>query len=224
VARLPQHLAKVPVGRERLSREALSSHQRERILAAAKGVFARRGYQETTIDNIVAAAKASVGSFYSLFQGKEDCFLAVYQLAVDRSRAQFAAAVEPASSWAEEAYLGLREMLAIFVADPAAARIILIEAQTAGAEAARCYEALLDAAAAWLRAGRDARPEAAELPPSFEQAGIAGLAYYLQQCLHGSGPKDVEELFAETAPILLEPMLGAAELRRLRGELTGARA
>lgn len=219
MARLPEHLARVPVGRERISREELASHQRERILVAASGVFAKRGYQATTIDNIVAAAKASVGSFYSLFDGKEDCFLATFDGILARSRARIAAALAAADTWAEEAFLGLRELLELLVEDPLSARIVLIEAPTAGATATARYNALLDDTAEWLRRGRGEGSQAADLPPSFEQASIAGLAFFLQQRLLATTPLSVPELLAETAPLILEPVLGGEELRRLQGEL-----
>jgi TetR/AcrR family transcriptional regulator len=212
------------VGRERLSREALSEHQRERVLIAATGVFAKRGYQETTIDNIVAAAKASVGSFYQLFEGKEDCFLGVYERIVAKARGRIAAAVLEAEGWSEEAFVGLRTLLEIFAGEPLDARIVLIEVQTAGPAATAHYNELMDAAIAWLRGGRERHPAAAELPETFEQAAVAGLAFFLQQRLLAAEPQSVEALLADTAQMILEPIIGTAEFERRRGELAPAPA
>jgi AcrR family transcriptional regulator len=222
VAQLPDHLSKAPVGRQRLSREALSEHQRERILAPATAVFAKRGYQETTIDNIVAASKASVGSFYQLFDGKEECFLAVYDQIIAGARGRIAAAVAGHERWAEAAYLGLRELLEIFVAEPLSARIALIEVQTAGGEATDRYNAVMDAAIEWLRGGRAHYPAAADLPESFEQAAVAGFAFFLQRRLLASQPQSVEALLADSGELILEPITGAGALAQLRGELAGA--
>ncbi len=224
MARLPAHLAKAPVGRERLSREALSEHQRARILEAATGVFAKRGYAETTIDNIVAAAKASVGSFYGLFDGKEDCFLAAYDRLVGSARERIALAVSAGEGWAEQTCLGLRELLEIFAAAPLDARVALIEVQTAGPQATARYNAVMDEVTGWLRRGREEYPLAAELPRTFEQAAVAGFAFFLQQRLLASEPLQVEALLAETLQMVIEPITGAAELRRLRGELAAVRA
>jgi AcrR family transcriptional regulator len=224
VARLPEHLSKVPVGREQLSREALSEHQRERVLIAATGVFAKRGYQATTIDNIVAAAKASVGSFYQLFDGKEDCFLGVYERILVAARERIAAAVSPADDWAGGALAGLGAVLEIFVAKPLEARIVLIEVQTAGPAATAHYNQLIDAATGWLRGGREHHPAAADLPATFEQAAVAGLAFYLQQRLLASEPQSVRSLLEDTAPMILEPIIGEAEFRRRRGELAAVPA
>lgn len=212
---LPPHLARVPVGRDPFPPETLASHQRQRLMSAATGVFAERGYQETTIDNIVGAAKASVGSFYSLFGGKEECFLAVFDDIVERSRSEIIAALEEAESWGEGAVLGLGKLLSLFVSAPQAARIVLVEAQTAGEAATVRYESLLDAAGDWLRAGRAGKPRAAVLTPSFERASIAGLAFYLQQQLFSPETDDWESLLEETAPLLLEPIIGLEALTPL---------
>jgi AcrR family transcriptional regulator len=222
MARLPEHLRGAAAGRERVSQEVLDSHQRERVIAAAIPVFAKRGYQSTTVDGLLAAGKIGVGNFYSLFEGKENCFLATFDSIVDSARVRISEAVKPADGWAEEALLGLRELLTIILADQRAARVVLIEAQAAGPEATRRYEAILDDATAWLRAGRSALSNADELPPTFERSAIAGLAYYLQQCLfNGSAPED-EELFREISSVVLGPLLGAAELRRLQAGLADA--
>jgi AcrR family transcriptional regulator len=219
VPQLPEHLSKAPVGRQQISRAQLSAHQRERIVGPATGVFAKRGYQETTIDNIVAAAKASVGSFYQLFDGKEECFLAVYDRILTAAKKRIAEAIADSEDWAESAYLGLRELLEIFVTDPLAARIALIEVQTAGPAATAHYNAVMDAAIEWLRGGREHYRAGADLPESFEQAAVAGFAFFLHQRLLTSEKLSVDALLEDGGPLILEPIIGAAELARLRDGL-----
>ena len=218
---LPEHLRGTPAGGGRVSRQVLESHQRERVIALVTPVFARRGYQATTVDDLLAAGKVGVGNFYSLFKGKEDCFLAAFDQIVARARERIRAARSPAESWAEEAFFGLRELLSLVVADQLVARVVLIEAQAASPEARRRYEALLDTATGWLEAGRVGMADPQALPPTFERSAIAGLAYYLQQCLFGGAVPDLEELLDEVSSLLLAPLIGTAELRRLRGAPVG---
>jgi AcrR family transcriptional regulator len=214
VPKLPRQLSREALGGERLSREALVAYQRERILAAAVGVFAKRGYQQTTVDNIVAAAKGSVGGFYQHFESREDCFLAVFDWVVDRVRKQVVAAATE-GDWAAKSYAGLGALLEASIEEPLAARIVLIEAQTAGRAATARYRALCDEAAASLRAGRGHYATAAALPGTFEQAAVRGTAYFLHQRLLASEPLSASELLTETSQLVLEPIVGAAELRRL---------
>lgn len=48
--------------------------RREQILAVARDVFARRGYHQTTIDDIVLQAGVARGTFYLYFEDKRGVF------------------------------------------------------------------------------------------------------------------------------------------------------
>ncbi|MEV4049824.1 TetR/AcrR family transcriptional regulator [Amycolatopsis sp. NPDC049688] len=52
-------------------RDELASRTRADLLAAAKRLFGERGYLDTKITDIAAAAGRAVGSFYTHFTGKE---------------------------------------------------------------------------------------------------------------------------------------------------------
>jgi AcrR family transcriptional regulator len=214
---MPRQLSRDALGGERLSREALVAHQRERILDAAIGVFAKRGYQQTTVDHIVAAAKGSVGGFYQHFENKEDCFLALLDRTISRARDRVRESASAQADWAACAQEAMAAMLAAAVADPMIARIVLIEAQSAGREATARYRAICDDAAAALRGGREHYPAARALPPTFEQAAVSGTAYFLRQRLLAGELSDEAELLAETSQIVLGPIVGPAALRRLPG-------
>lgn len=219
---LPDHLRRRPMAAEQVSREVLAEHQRARVLKLVTPIFAKRGYQGTSVDDLLAAGKVGVSNFYSLFEGKEDCFLETFESIVDFARGRVADAAAPAERWAEAACLGLREMLGLVVSDQRAARVVLIEAQAAGPEATRRYEALLDDATAWLHAGRVELAAEEALPFAFERSVIAGLAYYLQQCLLSGSIPEPDELFTEVSSVVLAPVIGGEELRRLRGALASA--
>jgi AcrR family transcriptional regulator len=49
-----------------------SERTRKRVLGAAKQLFDRRGYRDTTIDDITRRAKIAHGTFYLYFRGKSD--------------------------------------------------------------------------------------------------------------------------------------------------------
>jgi len=65
---------------------------RAKLLKAAGGVFARRGYHEATLDEIVARASLSKGALYHHFASKEDLFLALLADHLDRGLGEAAAA------------------------------------------------------------------------------------------------------------------------------------
>ncbi|MBU7580908.1 MAG: TetR/AcrR family transcriptional regulator [Porphyrobacter sp.] len=59
----------------RMTREETREQTRERLLAAARTVFARNGFGGASIDGIAERAGYSRGAFYSNFAGKEAIFL-----------------------------------------------------------------------------------------------------------------------------------------------------
>lgn len=206
MAALPDHLMPAAVGAEPLPREVLEEHQRERVLAAAAAVFAEHGYRATTVDRLVAAGQVGVGTFYSLFDGKQDCFLRLYDRVVDDARERLAAAAAE-GTWAERVRAGLGALLALVDAEPERAQVVLVEAPAAGPEARRRRDEALAELTAALRAGRSVGG-AAEAPPRFEEAAVAGLAWVV-----GLGLLAGDEACAglpEAGELLLSPNAGAA--------------
>ncbi|HEX4304730.1 MAG TPA: TetR/AcrR family transcriptional regulator [Solirubrobacterales bacterium] len=207
-----------------LSRAELVTYQRERVILNATPVFAKRGYQATTVDDLLATGKVGAGNFYSLFDGKEDCFLACFDHASAEALETISSSTQDAVDWDQAAYLGLAAMLEFFCAEPLVARIVLVEAQSAGAAAVARHNALLDRAVAWLSSGRRAHPEASALPPTFEQASVAGFSFYLQQCLLDAHRPPASQLLSETAGIMLAPIIGDDRLALLAREQESATA
>ncbi len=214
MARLPQHLTKGAVGRQPLSREELSRHQRDRILTAAAGVFARRGYQATTVDNVVSAAGIGVGSFYAHFEGKQDCLLAAYEKVVGEALEQIDAALPANAPWPQQALAVIGELLASIAAEPNSARLALVEIQTGGATALERYEETVELATAALAGARQRLDLSPEPPRTLEDATVNGLAWLLAQRLVRGEAKEAEELFRQVAEIVLSPYLGAPQTRR----------
>ena len=202
---LPDHLTSAPVGKAPLPKEVLEEHQRDRVLAAAAGVFATRGYNSTTVDDIVAAGRVGVGSFYSLFGGKEECFLALHDRVLAAARERVEAALPAGASWAERFQAGLGELLELVASDPDSARIVIVEALAAGPAGERRYAATIEEAAVILAAARALDHRGEELPASFERATAAGLAWLLYERLAGGERVDVEALLPEMLRIVLEP-------------------
>jgi AcrR family transcriptional regulator len=214
VARLPRALSKTPVENLQLSREELSAQQHLRILDALTEVFAKRGYQAATVDHLIAAAKISMGSFYDHFEGKEDCLLQVYEKAAGEARERIALEVPESADWATQAYAGMRALVGYATEEPMAARVILLEAQTAGPQAVRRHNEGLREIATFLRQGREISALDAELPPTFEDATAGGLAWMMQARLVRGEVGDPEGLYREMAEVALEPYLGLEKTKR----------
>lgn len=215
MAALPKQLSSAPIGRERLAPEVQAEYQRERIIAAATEVFAKRGYQGTTIDHIVSSAKVGVGRVYSFFDGKEDCFLAVYDQVIADGRRQMTEAISDCDSWLEALATCLRVQLELIETTPLEMRIALIEAQTAGSKALERHEQRLEEAAELLRGAREysARPD--QLPSTLEFATVGGLVWFLQQRIALGETKGAVDLLPEVLEIVIGPYLGTEATAKL---------
>jgi AcrR family transcriptional regulator len=214
VASLPDHLLPAAVGKERISRDVLEQHQRRRVLEAATGVFARRGYQSSTVDQIVSAARIGVGSFYGLFESREDCFLRVYDMIVAEAEERIVAAVDGEAPWRDRVVEGLRELLELAAAEPDRARIVIVEAPRAGPAGEARYAETVAGLAAWLREGRSAGGAGEGPTPAFEHAAVAGLAWTLHQRLALGQRLPVRELLPEMTDFLVAPYAGAGIAKR----------
>lgn len=198
------------IGQEPFRREVVAEHQHERVIAAATEVFAKRGYRGATVGNLVSGAKVGVNSFYSLFSGKEECFLAVYDHAVAESFEALAGAVPVGADWPQQALAVLRALLELIEEEPLAARIVLVEVHTAGSAARALHERDLDRVSTLLRRGRAHSPVSDELPDTLEYAIAGGLAWLLQQRIAVGEATEVTGLLPEVLEIAVEPYLGEA--------------
>ncbi len=63
-----------------MTRTASNEHTRERIINAAKRLFAEQGYQKTTVVDISRQAGLSEAAMYEYFQGKEALLLMIPNL------------------------------------------------------------------------------------------------------------------------------------------------
>jgi AcrR family transcriptional regulator len=110
-----------------LSAEERRADQRRRLVRAAIDEFAARGYHHTSVEDIVRSAKTSRTAFYAFFDNREDAMYGALQACLrallDTMRSKLAA-VTPGDNPTE---VGVRAYVDCLVADPAAARIILLE-------------------------------------------------------------------------------------------------
>jgi AcrR family transcriptional regulator len=215
---LSQRLAAKPAPKRGESPQPgpLADRQRERILDAAELLVAESGCAHTSIEAIVKAAGVSTVTFYERFEGKEECFVAAFDRAVDEAAADLreAAAGDPATgglTWSEGVATGLRAVPGLVAAEPARARLCLVEAQTGGPRLSRHFDAALDRVAAKLREGRALPTAPADLPPTHEEATAGALAWLLRERLERGAGEGLKALYPELIDIALAPYLGGGE-------------
>jgi AcrR family transcriptional regulator len=171
--------------------------QRDRVVAAARAVFAANGYASASIDEIVARARVSRTSFYRFFANKEECMLALFEEAMSDLAAAFARAAA-AETPEERIRLGVEGIVAALGSDPETARVVLIEAvgatpevERARSEARRHFAGLLAAEMQRYDGWRDRPTSEVELT---SLALIAGLAEAVADLVAGQRAGDWRDL------------------------------
>jgi AcrR family transcriptional regulator len=79
---------------ERLNRQERKSQTRERLIDAAAQVFADRGFEAATLDEVAAAAGYTKGAVYSNFESKTDLFIALIERRIEVQSAKHARRIE----------------------------------------------------------------------------------------------------------------------------------
>lgn len=79
-----------------LSRREKQAQTRQRLIDAATRVFARRGYQQATLEDIAKEAGFTIGAVYSNFSGKQELFLALADREVEQRVAEIRAVADAA--------------------------------------------------------------------------------------------------------------------------------
>jgi len=121
-------------GPRRLKRSEVEQAQRERLIGAMARVSATVGYEEATVERVLAEAGVSRRTFYELFDDREDCFVAAYDEAMRRVlRVVTDAYLDHEGSPARRLEHTLETLLELCAADPDCARMCVVEVFAAGA-------------------------------------------------------------------------------------------
>lgn len=123
---------RLPRGRHGLPRELVERSQRERLLAAVVRVTVEKGYDSTTVGDILGEAGVGRESFYELFDDKLDCMEEAHKILLDDLEKQLRTVYIGDGPWPPRVREGLGATLEWFAADPEAARFLLVETSTVG--------------------------------------------------------------------------------------------
>jgi len=206
---LPGHLERLPAGQDRFRVQLMARSQRERILAAAADVIAKRGYQGTTVALIVERAGVARVTFYENFENREACLLALFDDAIEAMRLRAEAAVAAESEWPAQVRAVIATFLEYVVEEPALARTCLIESMVAGAAAMERYEQALQGYSPILREGRELAGGLDGLPGTLlEDSIIGGIVWMVHQRLLRGEVGEIPGLLPTMVEFALGPYLG----------------
>lgn len=135
-----------------------------------------KGYRATFVGDVVRIARTSRRSFYENFADREECFLALFEWAVDDVMAQVAAAVSADSPWEQQVDDALTAWLGTLAARPKLWWSFTRELPALGEKgAARQHGGVIRFAellVALVEAGRRHQPQLGAKPLTIEEAII----------------------------------------------------
>ncbi|HEV2857824.1 MAG TPA: TetR/AcrR family transcriptional regulator [Solirubrobacterales bacterium] len=179
----------------------VAQNQRERLFGAMVASVATRGYAATRVTDLIKLSGVSRRSFYDLFPDKEACFRAVVRELVSKS---LSAAAEVDGNGSERARRRFQALTKVVVAQPAAARLCLVEAFAAGEEAVAPLEEARVALERQLQAGAAESPQRAGMPPEMISALLGAALEVVRTRLRQGREAELTEL----GPGLVDFLLG----------------
>jgi AcrR family transcriptional regulator len=115
---LVDHSAMTPQPRPTTRNERRRAQTRARLLAAARKLFATRGFEQTTIRDIAGDADTALGSFYNYFRTKEDVLAALLEEVLGQHLELLEQRQRQAEDVAERVSIAHRHLLATVHSDP----------------------------------------------------------------------------------------------------------
>jgi AcrR family transcriptional regulator len=181
--------------------------RQRRILDAALSVFSRRGYKDTSVDEIAVEAETSKGGVYFHFPGKVILFRALMDFSARRLLDRIEAAIKAQSDPVQRADAALLTVLRAFADHRSLARLFMVEAMGAGPEfQARLLEIHNDFIAVIQRHLEEAVTAGVVAPVDTaiaSRAWFGALNEIVLQWLLSGQPERLEDAYDGLRPLLL---------------------
>lgn len=194
-----------------------SGARREAILEAMVRVVGRGGYRAASVDEVTAEAGVSPATFERHFQGKDDCFLAAYDMLIERLLAEVQAGCDGELEWRDRIERGLCTIVERFAADADAARTAVVEVAAGGTEARQRQWDTLGRFAEYLEEGSELAGER-ELPGSIALMSAGAVSGVIFEELRAGRSAELPTLLPDLLFAVLVPYVGpreaAGEMRR----------
>lgn len=199
-------LGRLPPGRHGLSREFVVQNQRDRLAAGIIAAIAEKGYRDTTVTDIAAAAGVSRRTFYTYFSSKEECYLATYEV-IGRYLAEASlSGGEGEEDWARRVRAEIAAAMEFFASNSDLVRFYLIAPPRAGEAVADRYR--LGATRVLAQLSRGLPREAKRPTPDVLNAIAGGMAALIVRRVEAGEGERLDELVPDLVELFLSPYLG----------------
>jgi len=183
--------------------EEVSRNQRERLFAAMVAVVSEKGYEATTVADVLALSGVSRSAFYRHFADKSECLTATACVLFELAAQALAPTGADDPREPKEIF---EEFLELLASQPAAARLCFVELHAAGPEAERAADHAFESAVAALATAIGDRPEPTGPSPELLGPLLAGV----RKLIHTRLSRDEAAQLADLGPGLWQWMADVA--------------
>lgn len=182
---------------------------------------AAKGYEATTVTDVIEVAGVSRATFYEMFDDKASCFLEAYDAVIDVLVAHVSSAYEAARGepWPDRIAAALRGLIELLSAEADIARMAMVEVTAAGEDAREHYRAALARFTPFLEEGREYSGQGDKLPADTARFAIGGATSMIFDEIRAGGGPDLERILPALVFAVLMPYLGPEaaeeEMRRV---------
>jgi AcrR family transcriptional regulator len=180
-----------------MNREEIARNQRTRLFGAMIESVAKKGYDATTVREVIALAGVSRRAFYEQFRNKEHCFLATHDILIARERKRVIDAWQRQHGWPKRLHAACETLFHDVATDRKGAGLVLVDSVGIGV---RARERMLLAGMAFERlllAVFGVAPDGRELSPPASRAVVGGLRHVLRARLLESRAAEIRPLTEE---------------------------
>ncbi|HEU4598178.1 MAG TPA: TetR family transcriptional regulator [Solirubrobacterales bacterium] len=174
-----------------------------------------KGYERTTVEDVIKGAGLYRQAFYDSFQDKEDCYLQAIDAGSAWAELAMREAAAGATTWRGQLRGALAGLLRFLDEQPEIGRALLVEVHAAGQGAVERRTEAMERAAAMIDLAREESDAAA--PEISAAAVVAGILAVLHTRLAGQQADDFVRLLPELMYLGVLPYFGAevaaAEMR-----------
>jgi AcrR family transcriptional regulator len=163
-------------------------------------LVAERGYSAATVRDLARLAGVSTRAFYEHFEGKEECFLRTYELAVKRAAMRVVESQKGGGDWFERLRLAFEAFAVEIEREPQVARVALVEVFAAGVSALKKMRGVEGIFEKMIGESFARAPGGVEMPPLVLQGVVSGIARVVRDRLLA----DHEEELSSLAGSLME--------------------
>ena len=202
---------KLPAGRHGHSREYVRDNQRARLLEAIARSVGETSYAGTSVKDVVSRAGVSRKTFYEHFSDKEDCFLQAYDQVMDRITPACRKAFEGSADWPDQVAGCLRSLIDALVAEPAMARMAMVEALSVGPKAVDRYVEAIRSFVEFIEPGIEYSPHGDALTPGVAQSVAGAINFRLYLLVARGDIEGLKGIYDELLFFALLPFVGHAD-------------